>query len=439
MLQVTEDEISTIYSKLHQIGCLGESPDAGFLRAGWSTEEGEAISLISKLAEAEGLVSRFDSLGNLALETPEPTAKYIETGSHLDTVVLGGNYDGAAGVVAGLCAIRAILRHGGKRRHGLRLRVWRGEEGGTFTIACKGSQAAFGLLPAKVLDQQFRGKSLRQAIVDSGFNPASIERGTKTISQEEVDSVAAHIELHIEQANFLEQEGIDVGVVTSIRGPLRYRVLLEGSFDHSGGTPMGAKFRKDANLALGYVMVALDELAKEVLERGADLVQTVGVINSDPAFNEQDGRVYQNAIAKVSGFSYFVLDIRSSQTKFRHAYGERAVQTIIDTAARFGVRASCKIISNTEPLETLDANVRNASISAARSLGVSACEMPSGALHDCLYLGQQKQSSGENVPIGMLFIPCLAGRSHCPEEFTTYEAIAKGASVLAVSMAKLAE
>lgn len=435
---VAAAEIEALYQTMHQIGCMGSSPESGFLRSAWSREESEAIEFIRREAEAIGLSPRVDAVGNMVLEVAGTSGQFVETGSHLDTVVLGGNYDGAAGVIAGLAAIKAVLSSAAPRKAGLRLRIWRGEEGGTFGGACKGSRAAFGELPPSELETIFEGATLAEAIAREGFDPSCIAERRSTILQPEIDSVAAHIELHIEQANFLERAGIDIGVVTSIRGPIRYRVQLEGAFDHSGGTPMGAKFRRDANLALGYIMVAIDRLSQEAIASGADLVQTVGVINSERAINDRDRRVYQNATAKISGFCYFNLDIRSAQSAFRRGYVERVLATIQETASEFGVVASFSPISDTEPLEALDEGVAAASMASAESLGISACRMPSGALHDCLYLGQRRQTTGGLVPIGMLFIPCLDGKSHCPEEFTSYEAIAKGASVLAGALQRLA-
>ena len=438
LITVSASEIEALYQTMHKIGCMGSAPESGFLRSAWSGEESEAIAFIRREAEAIGMKARVDAVGNMVLELPGSSERFVETGSHLDTVVLGGNYDGAAGVIAGLVAIRAVARSNAPRRAGLRLRIWRGEEGGTFGGACKGSRAAFGELPPSELETSFEGRTLAQVITEAGFDPGCIASRRSTILQPEIDSVAGHIELHIEQANFLERAGIDIGVVTSIRGPIRYRIQLEGAFDHSGGTPMGIKFRRDANLALGYIMVAIDRLSQEAITSGADLVQTVGVINSERAINDRDRRVYQNATAKISGYCYFNLDIRSAESAFRRRYAERVLETIKATASEFGVTASWSLISDTEPLETLDERVAEASMASAEALGISACRMPSGALHDCLYLGQRTQSAGGLVPIGMLFIPCLDGKSHCPEEFTSYEAIAKGASVLAGALVRLA-
>lgn len=429
-------EIETIYAPLFRIGALGTGAEEGFFRPSWAAEEDQAMVYVEELGKKIGLISRWDEIGNLTLEQPG-YEKYVECGSHLDTVDRGGNYDGAAGVVCGLAAISKIIERRLPQKYGLRLRVWRGEEGATYFVACKGSRAAFGKLPAMVLEKKFRGVSLRESLKRKGYKPEMIESGSPTISQSEIDSIVAHLELHIEQANALEQQRIDIGVVTSIRGPSRWMVFLEGRFDHSGGTPMGIQFRKDTNLAAAYIMVELDRMSREALASGCDLVQTVGVINSDAEVVKENPAVSQNAISKVSGFTFFTIDIRSKQKAFRTEYVAQILSRIQELATERGVRARIEKVSESDPCENLDQGIREIEYSAAQSLGYSVIEIPSGAIHDCLYVGEQRRSDGRTVPIGMLFIPCRDGISHSPEEFSTMEQITKGANVLALSMAKL--
>lgn len=429
-------DLEELYSPLFAIGALGASPEEGYFRPSWSEEEDLAMAYVKELGLKIGLLARWDEVGNLVLEQPGFNT-YVECGSHLDTVNRGGNYDGAAGVISGIAAISAILQRNIPQRHGLRLRVWRGEESAAFFFGCKGSRAAFGKLPAVALEKRFRGDSLRDILVLKNYKPELIESGTPTITQSEIDGIVAHLELHIEQANALEQQGMDIGVVTSIRAPSRWFVFLEGRFDHSGGTPMGAKYRRDANLCLGYVMVALDKLCGEALARGHDLVQTVGVINSESQVANEHTLVSHNAVAKVSGFAFFSLDIRSNQKNFRDEYVQNAFELIHQVAAQFGVEVRSELISESDPCENLDEGIRKIEYSAAQSLGYSVCELPSGAIHDCLYVSEQMRSDGKFLPIGMLFIPCREGISHSPREFSTMEQITKGANVLALSFVEL--
>lgn len=437
-LEISAAEIEKHYETLSKIGNLGPTPESGYLRAAYSDEESAAIAYIAKKAEALGMSVRYDAVGNLAAERIGASGRFVEVGSHLDTVPMGGNFDGAAGVVAGLAAIEALSNSGVELESGVRLRVWRGEESSTFNSVYTGSLAAFGKLSPALLENRFGGRTLRDAIISQGYDPSVIERGAATISGAEIDSIRAHLELHIEQGNLLEVSGKEIGVVTSIRGPRRSRVILEGEFDHSGATPMGTAFRKDVNLAIGYTLVALDNLANQHIAQGRDLVQTVGVINSDRAFNEREPGVYQNAVPKVSGYGYFCLDIRSNDNAFREAYCKEAEQLIIETTNRLGVKARVDLISSSSALESMDGDVRAVLGRAASSLGISSEEMPSGAGHDAAVVGAQKQSGGGSVPVGMVFIPCRGGKSHCPEEYASFESIAKGAMVLAGAIYELA-
>ena len=433
---ISVEQIETLYQPLFTIGALGATPDSGYFRPSWSKEEQAAFAYIKAEAEKIGLVARYDEVGNLFLEQTG-FDEYVECGSHLDTVMSGGNYDGVAGIVTGLAAIRTIIESRCALKRGLRLRIWRGEESATHFTGCKGSRAAFGKLSKETLSRKFGEETLAQSITALGYNPEPVEAGRPTISAEEINGIHAHIELHIEQANFLEQEQIDIGVVTSIRGPARWKVILHGKFDHSGGTPMGTKFRKDANLAMAAIMLALDALCQEALNNGEDLVQTFGVINSDRQLSAQHPEVFDNAIAKVSGFGYFTLDIRSCQRASRADYIKRALSEVHRVAELYRVTASIEKLSETDPCESLDQAIQVAELAAAQQLGYSVASLPSGAVHDCLYVAEQTRKDGSYVPVGMLFIPCREGISHAPEEFSTMEAVAKGANVLALALAEL--
>ncbi|HQH27794.1 MAG TPA: M20/M25/M40 family metallo-hydrolase, partial [Oligoflexia bacterium] len=322
------------------------------------------------------------------------------------------NFDRAAGVVSGLESLIKIFSSDSSRKRGLRLRVWRCEESATFNSVYAGSLGAFGQARPDCLNNHFRGISLAEAIRSQGADPDYILYGKRTISTAELDSIAAHIELHIEQGNLLEKEHLDIGVVTGIRGPYRSRIILRGEFDHSGATPMGTDYRRDANLALGYILVELDKLAAQHISQGADLVQTIGVINSQKDWNEKHSEVYQNAVTKVSGYACFTLDARSDDGVFLAAYREEADEAIQQTAAKFGVEAEQSLIGFEPGIKVLDSHLAGVIEHAAQELGLSCKRMPSGAGHDAAIVGKQKKSNGLNVPVGMIFIPCRRGKSH---------------------------
>jgi len=438
MCKVNQANLERDFWEIAKFGNLGEALEKGFLRAAYSDEETKAIRYIEEQGKSFGLISRQDALGNLTLETVGEFSEYVEVGSHLDTVPAGGNFDGVVGIISGLEAIRSIINSGVVLNKGLRLRIWRAEESGTFGVLYGGSLGAFGQIDPKSLDAKFREISFRDAIKSQGFDPSIIERKEPTILQREIDSIAAHLEIHIEQGNLLEVQGVDIGIVTSIRGPERYRIFLSGEFDHSGATPMGAEFRKDVNLALGYILVELDKLANDKISNGADLVQTVGVINCDPAINKSFPELSLNSLTKVSGFGYFTLDIRSKDNEFKSEYAEAALALIKTTAKQFNVSVKIDFISSGKAVPSLDYRIQQIIEISCVETGCSSIFMPSGAGHDCAVVAKQTKSDKSTVPIGLIFIPCRGGKSHSPEEYSTFEQVANGAQVLAKALEKLA-
>jgi acetylornithine deacetylase/succinyl-diaminopimelate desuccinylase-like protein len=200
---------------------------------------------------------------------------------------------------------------------------------------------------------------------------------------------------------------------------------------------MEVEYRKDANLVLGYILVCLNELCNSKLEKGEDLVQTIGMITSRMDCNEKHPELHLNAVPIVSGFAYFSLDVRSVSNSLIESYCNEAIQVVKAIAEEFGVRAGVSIIGGGPALESLDEDIQSVLEVSADAQRIFCVRMASGATHDASIVGQQKRSNGKPIPVGMLFIPCCGGKSHCPEEFTSTEAIAKGASVLAESLYQL--
>ena len=425
------ENINRHFAVLEKIGNLDTFREAGFLRASWSNEETAAMEYIKTVGYNYGLKPRYDAVGNLLMTTPYHQQSVIQIGSHLDTVPHGGNYDGAAGIVAGLEAIFALKDQWQTLTHRLELVVWRGEESATFGAVCKGSQAAFGQNNPNILLKKFNTQTLDEAIRGQGFDPGFIEREQPTLSQSHIDSIAAYLELHIEQARKLEIDQKEIGIVTSVRGTMRFRIVVVGEAAHSGGTPMGVQYRKDANLAMAYMQVELDRLADQALFKGEDLVQTAGIINTDQDFNIRNPHVYENALTKVSPYGYFTLDIRSNKLSFLENYAAQAQESIQDVGRRFNVFVKIKQIVSLLPIEEMDKNLQNAAEKACQQLKYTYELMPSGAIHDVAVVAAQKRSDGSSIPSGLIFIPCKDGLSHNPKEYSSPEAIQRGTAVLA--------
>ncbi len=431
---ISPHEIERHYSVLNHIGALGTHPSNGFSRAAYSDEETAVMDYFAEQADHSGLTVRWDGVGNLFIETADKQDHWIECGSHVDTVPGGGNFDGLAGIVAGFAAMHALNKQ--PRTHGLRLRIWRGEESASFGITSIGASAELGTLAAESLNTRHAGRTLSQAMREQGADPALIASGQATITQDELDQISAHLELHIEQGIILEKEEKDIGIVSGIRASSRHWITLHGAFDHSGATPMGTLFRRDANLALARMLVALDDLFISYQQQypGLDLVQTIGHINSNRERKEHDEKLNNNAISKVSGYSYFSFELRSCIDKLRQHYKQKAMRIIQDMATTFGVSASIEIISNSAGVKALDQTLQIEMQRMCKALNYRYRTLPSGAWHDAALIAQQTRSDQTSIPTGMIFIPCLNGKSHCPEELASNEQIAKGASVLATLM-----
>ncbi len=437
--KISADQIQIHFDALSKIGNLGGRLMIGYLRASWSAEETEAMEYIRSRATAYGFESRYDEIGNLFIcSNFESDKPILQVGSHLDTVPRGGLFDGGAGIVAGLEAMRAVKSSAGENLDKeLELVIWRGEESGTFDLVYKGSKAAFGELDASALERQYEGKTLEQNIIAQGYDPNLIREGRASIPQSKIDRIHCHIELHIEQARKLEIDQDDIGVVTSIRGNQRLKVFLHGEAAHSGATPMGVEYRKDANLALAHVLVRLDVTAAEALASGADLVQTVGVINSDRETNLAFPQVHETGLTKISPFAYFFLDIRSKSKSFLESYLTKIDEVVTVTAKEFATAVEIVPISGATPIESLDIDLQQRIEQAAKALGYSSQRMASGAGHDAAIVSQQQRSDSSGIPTAMIFIPCRDGLSHNPLEFTSSEAVAKGSNVIAQTLAGL--
>ncbi|OIO71841.1 MAG: hypothetical protein CO186_12950 [Zetaproteobacteria bacterium CG_4_9_14_3_um_filter_49_83] len=437
MLQITAAAIARHYDCLNQIGRYGHDSQQGFDRPAYSDAESEAMRYIEDTAKRAGLLTRPDAAGNLIVETAGTFSRWVETGSHMDTVRGGGNYDGVAGVVAGLEVLLAVQSNKIPLTHGLRLRVWRGEESAAFGTASIGSLAAFGQLQPEVLERAHRGITLAEAMHRQGVDAEFVRQGIAAIPTAEKDTIAAYVELHIEQGNLLERQQCEIGVVTGIRGSIRHWVRLRGTFDHSGATPMGPEFRCDANLAMAHMMVALDDLQQQFNAGESHIVQTFGAINSHEAHNRRFPAIHENAVSKVSGFAYFSHEIRSCDAVMAADYQQQSQALMLEIAQTFQVAVEFELMSEASGIAALDASIQQASAIACQRLGKRFMFLASGAWHDTAVLSHQRKSDGSPMATGMIFIPCLAGISHSADEYASADQIAAGANVLAAVMLSL--
>jgi N-carbamoyl-L-amino-acid hydrolase len=421
------------FAKLARIGI---APDGSIWRIAYSDEESAAMAYLRSEGETFGLEGRYDPVGNLILSTPGGHARRVLVGSHIDSVPAGGNFDGSAGLVAGLEAIRELLDEGVELERGIDLVAWRGEEY-TFNAVYKGSCSAFGLSETHILHNRYGDQTLRDAILAQGFDPTPIDDRRPSFEPGYIDSIDAYFELHIEQGVRLEREGKDVGLVTSIAGDRRFLVVLEGRFDHSGATPMGARYRNDVNLAMAYVQVALDELGQRRRDEGKDFCLTVGIVNADPEVDRKYPEVHSNSVTKVSGLGYFTIDLMCADDTFMDEFAAEAHRVIWNEAKRFGVQAVIEQTDSAAGIVALSPELLDALQRSADGLGHSYLRMASGAGHDAVVVTQARHSDGTSIPTGMLFVPCRAGISHSRDEFVRADQVARGSEVLRETLREL--
>ena len=389
----------------------------GISRETYGPGETEAMQAVEALGKAHGLETRWDGARNLILALPgkEPGLPVVASGSHLDSVPQGGNFDGAAGVIASLMAMLGA-REGAPLRRTLELYVLRGEESAWYGGPCYfGSRALFGQLSEGDLSSKHRqtGDSLATNMERTGADMRLIEA-----RQPLVDASHFHswMELHIEQGPVLIAKDKPVGIVTGIRGNVRHRrVVCRGQAAHSGAVPRW--LRQDAVLAMSELLMRIDEHWRVLLEWGEDLVVTAGIVETNSE---------EHAVSRVPGEVSFSLEYRSQDTKTLTSFGDLIRKECQQLEAKRGVTFELAPPDYTEPARMSDRLVELAG-RAADSARIACEVMPSGAGHDSAVF------ANAGVPSTMVFVRNQNG-SHNPDEAMELDDFFAGAEVLSLSL-----
>lgn len=376
------------------------SQGAGIVRDSYGRGEQIAHEIAAKAATAIGLEVARDAALNLYMTLPggDRTAPSLLMGSHLDSVPQGGNYDGAAGVLAGLAALSELRRAGVVPATDLTVMAIRAEEAAWFDGSYLGSNAAFGLIPSAQYDAIRRsdtGRSLADHMAECGADLAALRRGVAYLSPERL---RGFIELHIEQGPVLEGAGVPVGIVTAIRGCRRFRsARCLGGYGHSGAEPR--RHRSDA-VAATVALIRELELRWEAIEAaGGDLTFTVGELYTDHTLHGP---------SKIAGETRFVLDIRSIDDATMREMRDLALSLAAAIAERYRVSFALGGELFSAP-SALDPAMRARFAAIAQRLGIPSMAMASGAGHDASVFANL------GVPAGMLFVRNAHG-SHNPNE-----------------------
>ena len=396
-LQVDAQRIA---QRIAELARFGANPQGGVSRVAFSEADIAGREYIKSLMREAGLDVRVDTAGNLIgrREGSDPHRPVIMTGSHIDSVPAGGNYDGDVGVIGAIEVAQVLNERGIRTRHPLEVVSFTDEEGGLI-----GSLAMTGRLPASALDVvSHSGQTIREGIRAVGGDPDRVQ-----LARRRPGELAAFIELHIEQGAILYEEGIDIGVVEGIVGIRWWDVTIDGFANHAGTTPMNR--RRDALLSAAELTLAVNRVATSLPGRQ---VATVGRIRAEPgAPNVIPGRVVMSLESRD-------LQAAKIQQVFEAIEAEAArIAEARQTPIRFE-----EIDVASEPAPT-DERMREIISAAAAELGLTQKLMPSGAGHDA-------QDMTHIAPTGMIFVPSVDGISHSPQEFTSRADMANGADVL---------
>jgi N-carbamoyl-L-amino-acid hydrolase len=417
-----DESMPLAQSLLEEVRSL-TADEPGVSREPYGRGEQLALDALARAAAGLELERRTDPFGNLYLTLPgaDRAAPAWLAGSHVDSVPAGGNYDGLAGVVAGVTALAAFGRVGAVPPCDTTVMAIRGEEvsawyGGRHNGHI-GSRAALGLLPPDELDSAVNsrsGRTLRSHMQESGADPAAVGRGAPYLAPARY---RGYLELHIEQGPVLEARGIPVGVVSAIRGAMRGRSCrCLGAYTHSGAVPH--ELRSDAVMATVELVHELDREGSRVRAAGGDLAITVGKFFTDAR---------HHALTKVPGEAGFSLDFRSRDEPTLVAMRSLTERLAQEIGERRRVRFDFAPFTLQQPA-AMDAAFRERLLAGCHALGIPALEMPSGAGHDA----QDFAHAGFRA--GMIFVRNSHG-SHNPDEAMDIADFALGTRLLAWMLA----
>lgn len=392
---------------LKRLSQIGRNQKGGIDRVFGSSTDIEARNWISSLWEKElGSEVTTDAAANLwAHISGTKNLAPIVIGSHHDAVKNGGMYDGALGVMLATEVMQRIKEEGIKLRHPFSIVSFSAEEPNPFNVSTLGSKIVSGKLTKEqlsIIKDESTNVSLKSTLESLGGNLENLDQAVIKYGD-----IGAFIECHIEQGRNLYDQGISLGAVTEITGIYREKIRILGEANHAGTTLM--KYRHDAILTASEICIMLEKAIVDINRN--DLVGTVGYISASP-----------NSANIIAGEASLILEIRSTKPKIVKEVLNNLKPKFDEVMNRRKVQIVREIILN--QLEVpMDETVRGALISAARAINEPIIELPSMAGHDAAHIAKVAKT-------GMLFVPSIKGKSHCPDEDTYIGDIEKAANAL---------
>ncbi|WP_040593233.1 Zn-dependent hydrolase [Mesorhizobium metallidurans] len=388
--------------RLKELGAVGVDQDGRLTRLAATDADKAGRDLFVRWAKEAGLKVLVDRIGNIfaVYETPENSGTApIMMGSHIDTVIDAGNFDGCYGVLAGLGIVETIMAEGIHLARPLVVAAFTNEEGVRFTPDMMGSLVYVGGMDAEV--------ALQAVSIDGKLLGYELERiGYAGKLDPELPAPEAYVELHIEQGPVLESLGMQIGVVEDLQGISWQRITIDGVANHAGTTPMD--LRRDAGYAAAKIMEFVHERA---MEYNTEMVGTVGSVHFEP-----------NAINVIPSRATLTVDLRSPKEE-RLLEAEAALaEELTSISNALGVTARSEILARTQPVQFCDDIVARIE-QVAELRGFKSVRITSGAGHDA-------QMMARLCPTAMIFVPSAKGISHNPDEYTPDRDLINGAHVL---------
>ncbi|MBB4652303.1 N-carbamoyl-L-amino-acid hydrolase [Aminobacter niigataensis] len=390
-----------LWDSLMEMAKVGPGIAGGSNRQTLTDEDAEGRRLFKTWCDEAGLEMGVDDMGSMFArrEGTDLQALPVYIGSHLDTQPTGGKFDGVLGVLGGLEIVRTLNDLGIQTRHPIVVTNWTNEEGCRFAPAMVASGVFAGTIDKDWAYSREDAKGKR-------FGDELERIGWKGTERTGARKMQAYFELHIEQGPILEDEGIDIGVVTHGQGLKWLQVTLVGKEAHSGGTPM----YKRRNAALGMARVI--ELVQEVtMDYQPDAVGNVGHVD-----------VHPNSRSTVPGRTVLTIDIRSPEKDVLDAMDQRIREGIALIAEVLDIGHDVEQVGHFDPV-AFDSECVQMVRNAAERLGYSHRDIVSGAGHDACWVNRV-------TPTAMIFCPCVDGLSHHEAEEIDPEWAAAGCDVL---------
>jgi len=399
-----------LWDALMEMAKIGGTPKGGCKRLTLTDLDKQGRELFASWCEKEGCVVKVDEMGNMFARRPgvEDNLAPVMMGSHLDTQPTGGKFDGVLGVLGALEVIRSLNDLKIKTRRPIEIANWTNEEGSRYAPAMISSGVFAGVYTKEFAYERLdpEGKKLGDELERIGF------KGEEPVGGRPIH---AFFELHIEQGPILEDESIDVGVVTHGQGQRWYEIKLTGFESHAGSTPMPR--RKDALLGAARIVELVNTIG---LSKAPLAVSTVGMLNP-----------YPNSRNVIPGEVFMTVDFRHPIDATLSEMDAALRQGVEEITAKIGLTADLKQIFYYAPV-AFDENCVAAVRRAAKHLGLSHRDIVSGAGHDACYIARV-------APTSMIFTPCVDGISHNESEDISQEWSTAGANVLMHAVLEKAE